>query len=124
MAWTIIRFELHHLWNPDWTYAFPQTNQLDYAYAYADGAYYDDDEEYEYRPEDYNTGVVNQEVTDNEEATVEETEHEEEDNDENENCLCYVYYISKTRFPYYFSHFCFGYKEQQESECTCCKVSL
>ena len=24
IAWTIIRFEIHHLWNPDWTYAFPQ----------------------------------------------------------------------------------------------------
>ena len=24
IAWTIIRFEVHHLWNPDWTYAFPQ----------------------------------------------------------------------------------------------------
>ena len=24
VAWTIIRFEIHHLWNPDWTYAFPQ----------------------------------------------------------------------------------------------------
>merc|ERR1739844_649144 len=24
MAMTIIRFEIHHLWNPDWTYAFPQ----------------------------------------------------------------------------------------------------
>ena len=23
IAWTIIRFEIHHLWNPDWTYAFP-----------------------------------------------------------------------------------------------------
>ena len=82
MAWTIIRFELHHLWNPDWTYAFPQTNQLDYAYAYADGAYYDDDEEYEYKPEDYNGGMVSPEVTDNEEPAVEETEHETEDADE------------------------------------------
>lgn len=25
IAWTIIRFEIHHLWNPDWTYAFPQS---------------------------------------------------------------------------------------------------
>ncbi len=24
IAWTIIRFEIHHMWNPDWTYAFPQ----------------------------------------------------------------------------------------------------
>ena len=24
IAWTVIRFEIHHLWDPDWTYAFPQ----------------------------------------------------------------------------------------------------
>jgi hypothetical protein len=24
VAWTIIRLELHHLWNPDWTVAMPQ----------------------------------------------------------------------------------------------------
>ena len=24
IAWTIVRLELHHLWNPDWTYAMPQ----------------------------------------------------------------------------------------------------
>ena len=24
LAYTIIRLELHHLWNPDWTYAMPQ----------------------------------------------------------------------------------------------------
>ena len=28
-AWTIIRLEIHHLWNPDWTYAFPQGFELD-----------------------------------------------------------------------------------------------
>ena len=27
IAWTIIRFEIHHLWDPDWTYAFPQEFQ-------------------------------------------------------------------------------------------------
>ena len=27
IAWTIIRFEIHHLWDPDWTYAFPQEYQ-------------------------------------------------------------------------------------------------
>ena len=27
LAWTIIRFEIHHLWDPDWTYAFPQEFQ-------------------------------------------------------------------------------------------------
>ena len=24
----LFRFELHHLWNPDWTYAMPQQQQL------------------------------------------------------------------------------------------------
>ena len=44
IAWTIIRFEIHHLWNPDWTYAFPQQsfqqNQqsvMDNAMYYAQG---------------------------------------------------------------------------------------
>jgi len=27
IAWTIIRLEIHHLWNPDWTYAFPQPQE-------------------------------------------------------------------------------------------------
>ena len=27
IAWTIIRLEIHHLWNPDWTYAFPAPNE-------------------------------------------------------------------------------------------------
>merc|ERR1719189_2822761 len=29
IAWTIIRFEIHHLWNPDWTYAFPQRSMME-----------------------------------------------------------------------------------------------
>ena len=29
VAWTIIRFEIHHLWNPDWTYAFPQQSMME-----------------------------------------------------------------------------------------------
>ena len=28
IAWTIIRFEIHHLWNPDWTYALPNAKVL------------------------------------------------------------------------------------------------
>ena len=28
IAWTIIRFEIHHLWNPDWTVALPQYNDF------------------------------------------------------------------------------------------------
>merc|ERR1712128_124787 len=49
MAWTIIRFEIHHLWNPDWTYAlpYPQGEDPDYAYPdYTDSYQYDDDDVY------------------------------------------------------------------------------
>jgi len=49
MAWTIIRFEIHHLWNPDWTYAlpYPQGEDPDYAYPdYSDSYQYDDDDVY------------------------------------------------------------------------------
>ena len=78
MAWTIIRFEIHHLWNPDWTYAFPNEQQLDYAYAYADGAYYDDDEdEYGMENGDYNGGMEAPEVTDNDEADVVDEPYDE-----------------------------------------------
>ena len=28
IAWTVIRLELHHLWNPDWTYALPKVNTV------------------------------------------------------------------------------------------------
>lgn len=37
IAWTIIRFEIHHLWNPDWTYAFPQSMQEQVETVYEDG---------------------------------------------------------------------------------------
>jgi len=59
IAWSIIHLELHHLWNPDWTYAAPRPqDQLDYAYAYADGdgAYYDDDDDYGLGNGDYGMG--------------------------------------------------------------------
>merc|ERR1711892_1413093 len=49
MAWTIIRFEIHHLWNSDWTYAlpYPQGEDPDYAYPdYTDSYQYDDDDVY------------------------------------------------------------------------------
>ena len=86
MAWTIIRLEIHHLWNPDWTYAWPAPQeQLDYAYAYADSAYYDDEEEYDTNTGggDFNGGGEMVEVTDSEEAEVEDVdepydEHAEE----------------------------------------------
>eukprot|EP00090_Calanus_glacialis_P023864 TRINITY_DN369_c0_g1_i2.p1 TRINITY_DN369_c0_g1~~TRINITY_DN369_c0_g1_i2.p1 ORF type:complete len:1310 (+),score=311.46 TRINITY_DN369_c0_g1_i2:336-4265(+) len=52
MAMTIIRFEIHHLWNPDWTYALPYPQvDPDYAYPdYSDGYQYDDDVLYEAEP--------------------------------------------------------------------------
>ena len=81
IAWTIIRLEIHHLWNPDWTYAWPAPQeQLDYAYAYADSAYYDDEEEYGTdNGGDFNGGGEMVEVTDSEEQ---EAEVEEEPYDE------------------------------------------
>ena len=36
IAWTIIRFEIHHFWNPDWTYAFPQSMQEQVETVYED----------------------------------------------------------------------------------------
>jgi voltage-dependent calcium channel alpha-2/delta-3 len=47
IAFTIIRFELHHLWNPDWTYSMPQFDQknMDPNLVY-DGDYYAYDDEY------------------------------------------------------------------------------
>jgi hypothetical protein len=47
VAWTVIRFEIHHLWNPDWTYAFPQVPE-DPNEITVDGTgrdYYDDEGE-------------------------------------------------------------------------------
>merc|ERR1719431_781726 len=46
MAMTIIRFEIHHLWNPDWTYAIPYPVDevySDYAYDDYDDGYNDDE---------------------------------------------------------------------------------
>ncbi len=43
-----LRFELHHLWNPDWTYSMPQQSQPvfnDPNLVY-DGDYYAYDDEY------------------------------------------------------------------------------
>merc|ERR1712241_466 len=53
MAWTIIRFELHHLWNPDWTYAFPQSTD-EYDYGNFDDVYYEGDDY-----DDHENGDVN-----------------------------------------------------------------
>ena len=45
VAWTIIRLEIHHLWNPDWTYAFPQPSEPEAVVMDDEGAYYPQDEE-------------------------------------------------------------------------------
>ena len=63
LAWTVIRLELHHLWNPDWTYAVPRPlaqgqQYQDYGYAYSD-AYvedYEDDEDMYTDPGVYDNG--------------------------------------------------------------------
>lgn len=51
IAMTIIRLEIHHLWNPDWTWALPAAGpQPDYVsddnYDYDTNGYYEDEEEY------------------------------------------------------------------------------
>eukprot|EP00094_Tigriopus_californicus_P005874 TCALIF_05660-PB protein Name:"Similar to Cacna2d3 Voltage-dependent calcium channel subunit alpha-2/delta-3 (Rattus norvegicus)" AED:0.25 eAED:0.25 QI:0/0.5/0.53/0.92/0.58/0.61/13/1066/709 len=51
VAWTIIRFEIHHMWNPDWTYAFPQgvgDEEFPLEYGYNDATYYDPNSNYPY----------------------------------------------------------------------------
>ena len=61
LAWTIIRLELHHLWNPDWTYAMPQgqgpmEGQQPPLYGEPPGAGEDEEgkEGVEGNPDDYN----------------------------------------------------------------------
>ena len=57
VAWTIIRLEIHHLWNPDWTYAFPQSmqEQVDKAYDTEDASVetVEDDDESEEKVDYY-----------------------------------------------------------------------
>lgn len=74
MAMTIIRLEIHHLWNPDWTYAMPhpQNSEADYAdYAYSDQGYYDDED---FEPEQNGPPIQEAPVftDDEDEAEVEE----------------------------------------------------
>jgi len=77
IAFTIIRFELHHLWNPDWTYAMPQQQQLP-------PPIYDYDSYANYDTYPNQQGSMEQQVPDMDEGMVEE-EYEEgydEHNDE------------------------------------------
>merc|ERR1711892_229676 len=85
MAWTIIRFEIHHLWNPDWTYALPQPQRTDPDYAYSDYSdqigYYDDDDSLYAEPNGppiQETPVVSD---DEDEADVETPPYEEFENE-------------------------------------------
>jgi len=52
VAWMLIHFELRTLWNPDWTYAFPQGYDdgtgIAADYGAQDSAYYDPDAAYPY----------------------------------------------------------------------------
>merc|ERR1719310_1794318 len=54
MAMTIIRLEIHHLWNPDWTYSLPyaQSNNDDYAMPY--------DDTYDYQYDKYDSTYDNE----------------------------------------------------------------
>jgi len=54
MAMTIIRLEIHHLWNPDWTYSLPyaQSNNDDYAMPY--------DDTYDYQYDKYDSSYDNE----------------------------------------------------------------
>lgn len=49
VAWTIIRLEIHHLWNPDWTYAFPAPQEqnvvMDDEEASVEDMYFADDDD-------------------------------------------------------------------------------
>jgi len=91
VAMTIIRLEIHHIWNPDWTWAMPQPQEPDYT---MDGSYYDED--YDYQDDNYDNnyngdgqpGGVNEQtpvVSDSEddgETTVEERDPYDETNEE------------------------------------------
>jgi len=59
MAMTIIRFEIHHLWNPDWTYALPYPQSDD---SYSADYHYDDYDAYNNDEELYNEVNGGQEV--------------------------------------------------------------
>jgi len=82
IAMTIIRLEIHHLWNPDWTWAMPQP-QVDYVdddYSnYGDPSYYNDGQ----YDDDYQGKVpANEEETqvvsdDQNEAKVEQEPYDE-----------------------------------------------
>ena len=85
MAMTIIRLEIHHLWNPDWTYALPQPQRTDPDYAYSDYSdqigYYDDDDSLYAEPNGppiQETPVVSD---DEDEADVETPPYEEFENE-------------------------------------------
>merc|ERR1711962_473954 len=82
IAMTIIRLEIHHLWNPDWTWAMPQP-QVDYVdddYSnYGDPSYYNDgqyDDDYQGKvpASEEDTQVVSD---DQNEAKVEQEPYDE-----------------------------------------------
>lgn len=82
IAMTIIRLELHHIWNPDWTWAVPKPQEPDYVYPYDDDyneAYegYDDTQLPEqHQNEAQNADIVSDDTADNE-ATVEDGSEEQ-----------------------------------------------
>jgi len=87
LAWTVIRLELHHLWNPDWTYAVPRPRAQgqqyqDYGYAYSDTAYVEDYEEEMYTDPGAHYDNGNGGGMDSEESEEEEDEGDREPYDE------------------------------------------
>ena len=87
LAWTVIRLELHHLWNPDWTYAVPRPlaqgqQYQDYGYAYSDTAYVEDYEEEMYTDPGAHYDNGNGGGMDSEESEEEEDEGDREPYDE------------------------------------------
>jgi len=79
IAMTIIRLEIHHLWNPDWTWAMPKPEDLDYT---MDGSYMEGYDEYQ---EDYNEYDYNGEEGQTAEAVdqpqIEVTDTEDDDDE-------------------------------------------
>ena len=80
IAMTIIRLEIHHLWNPDWTWALPAPQDRDYVSdddsLYNSDAYYDDEDYDNYDNVD-NSNEEIPVVSDNDDAHVEQEPYDE-----------------------------------------------
>jgi len=81
VAMTIIRLELHHLWNPDWTWARPQEPDNDFTMGDNEAYDYDAAENY-YYSYDEGEGEQGQTADTIAEPPVEVTDNEDDDDDE------------------------------------------